>query len=146
MILINDAERAGVALILIGNESDAGAGLDEIVGQKQSAVDRAGLLQSHVRITQPAGDAFALRKVQPYVNTAREAFGHAVRKDDRRIEENVRVADIAKVAAPECDVQPNPASEILFETGFVGGDLFRMNVSAAAAGAGDERRQAARHL
>src|SRR2546428_9092099 len=26
MILINDAERSGVALILIGNESDAGAG------------------------------------------------------------------------------------------------------------------------
>src|SRR5262245_55165856 len=100
MLLINDAERAGVAWILVGTELDAGTDLDELLGQKQSAVDRAGLQQSHVRITQPAGPAFALGDVQPHINAAREALGHAVREDDRRVEEDVRVADVAEVASP----------------------------------------------
>src|SRR5262245_14362233 len=45
LMAISYAERAGVTLILIGNEADAGTDLDELVGQKQSAVDRAGLQQ-----------------------------------------------------------------------------------------------------
>src|SRR5262250_1524551 len=117
MMLISDAERADVALILIGNESDAGADFDELIGQKQSAVDRAGLQDAHIRVAQPARPASAFRRVKPQVNAARKSTGHAVREDDRRIEEDVRVADIAKVAAPECGVEPNPVSEILRETG-----------------------------
>src|SRR5262245_54699408 len=137
---IHDAERAGVALILIGNEADAGTDFDELAGQKQSAVDRAGLQQSHVRVTQPARPAFALRNVQPHVNAAREAFGHAVRKDDRRVEEDVRVADVAKIAAPVCGVQPKPPAEILSEPGLPGRGFLRVNVSAAACRF-DERRK-----
>src|SRR5262249_61963555 len=104
MMLINDAERAGVALILIGNELDAGADFDEFLGQKQSAVDRTGLQDAHIRVAQPARPAFAFRYVQPHVYPARNAFGHAVRKDDRSVEKDVRVADIAKSAAPDCSV------------------------------------------
>src|SRR5262252_1705119 len=140
LMAIRDAERAGVALILIGNEADAGTDLDELVGQKQSAVDRAGLQQSHVRVTQPARPAFAFRNVQPHVNAAREAFGHAVRKDDRRVEEDVRVADVAKIAAPVCGVQPKPPAEILREPGLPGRGFLRVNVRAAACHF-DERRK-----
>src|SRR5262245_39727571 len=120
-MLICDAERASVALILIGDEFDAGPDLYELIGQKQSPIDRAGLQYAHICITQPAGKTFALRNIKTQVDAARVAFGHAVRKDDRGVEEDVRVADISKVAAPECDVQPNPTCDILCEPGFVGG-------------------------
>src|SRR5262245_13923333 len=129
---IQGAERAGVALILIGNEADAGTDLDELVGQKQSAVERAGLQQSHVRVTQPARHALALRNVQPHINAARKAFGHAVRKDDRRVEEDVRVAGVAEIAAPVSGVQPEPSAEILRESCLPGRYFFRSNVGAAA--------------
>src|SRR5262245_56738522 len=140
---IQGAERAGVALILIGNEADAGADLDELVGQKQSAVERAGLQQSHDRVTQPARPAFALRNVQPHVNAAREALGHAVRKDDRSVEEDVRVADVAKIASPVRRVQPEPTAEILRESGLPGRNFLRVNVRAAACFF-DERRKPSR--
>src|SRR5215510_1164066 len=144
-MLISDAETAHVALILVRNEFRAGADFDELFGQEQAAVDRAGVYDAHVRVAQPARPPLAFRRVQPHVNAARETFGHAVRKDYRRVEEDVRVIDVAEVTSPERGVQPNPSSKILSESGFVGRDFFRMYVRAAAVGA-CERGQTARQV
>src|SRR5262245_9507794 len=43
VMLISDAEAAHVPLILIWNEFRAGADFNELFGQKQAAVDRAGI-------------------------------------------------------------------------------------------------------
>src|SRR5262249_11071813 len=105
---------------------------DELFGQEQASVDRAGVQDSHVRVTQPTRPTIAFGRVKPQVDAAREAFGHAVRKNNRCVEEYVRIIDVAEVAPPVSGVQPNPSPETLRESGFVGRDFFRMYVSAAA--------------